>query len=405
MMIHRLSYLFLVVFLAVSTLANAQDQGLPEATSAQVVGDQSATRIFIDFTGPLATKALYNNQPNRIIIDLDEVRFSDAVKQKLLSAGLIKSAQAGRIKEGKPRLVLELAGPAKIVRGSLKQVLDGDLHRYQLDLEAILQQEFDELVESQTVDLESATNSKLSAKSLIKDLQASENKEKQMFTLVIDPGHGGIDSGAVGKQGTREKVIVLEFAKILAEKLRRIGSFRVLMTRTGDEFISLRKRLDFNRQSKADLFISVHADSLSQQQVRGATVYFLSKKASDKISAELAESENRVDLLAGLSLDTPNSAVADILVDLTTRETKHYSKQFSKILVSNLGKEIELIQTNPIRSAAFAVLKAPDVPSVLLELGYLSNPEDEKLMRTQLWQHLAAKAVVKSVEQFFQARL
>jgi N-acetylmuramoyl-L-alanine amidase len=227
---------------------------------------------------------------------------------------------------------------------------------------------------------------------------------KGRFTIVIDPGHGGIDGGAVGKLGTKEKEIVMTFSEILEKELESIGPFDVLKTRNDDVFLSLRDRLEFNRRAKADLFISVHADSLRQKFVRGSTIYTLSKKASDRLSERLAESENSVDLVAGLVVEEPNEALTDILIDLTTRETKRFSKQFSRILVANLGEEVKLIK-NPLRSAAFGVLKAPDVPGVLLELGYLSNEEDEKLMRSIEWKTRAAKAVAQSVTEFFEPRL
>ena len=229
-------------------------------------------------------------------------------------------------------------------------------------------------------------------------------KKEGRFTIVVDPGHGGIDGGAVGSGGAQEKDIVFNFAKVLKEQLEASGPFDVLLTRTEDKFMSLRERLDFSRRSKADLFISLHADSLRQKFVRGSTIYTLSKKASDKLAERLAETENSADLVGGLAIEEEEDAVVDILVDLTTSETKRFSRRFSSLLVENLGKEIRLIK-NPQRSAAFGVLKAPEVPSVLIELGYLSNKDDEKLLQSKEWQSKASLAISDSVFKFIEPRM
>ncbi len=381
--------------------ASAAD--LPQAISARLFGDETATRLFVDFSKPLATETFYTDKPNRIIIELEEAVFPDDVVASMKSSGLVTSVQAGRIEQGRSRMVIALEKPARIVRASLQQVLDEDYHRLQIDLEKVAEDEFAELVRTQKFalgDRETDAGSNVDQPATTQQPPGSSGR----FTVVIDPGHGGIDGGATGQLGTREKTVVLEFGNVLAELLNQSGKYNVKMTRTEDNFISLRERLDFNRSTNADLFVSVHADSLGRHRsVRGSTIYYLSEKASDEIAQALADAENRVDLLAGLSVETPDSAVSDILVDLTTRETKHLSKQFSRVLVANLGKEVKL-NKNPIRSAAFAVLKAPNVPSVLLELGYLSNREDEKLLLTQAWQFRAASAVVNSIDEFFSQR-
>ena len=383
-------------------LSPAYASDLPHAVSARLFGDETTTRLFVDFSASITSQTFYTSDPDRIVIELDEVVFPEKVLTSLGAAGLVKSVQAGRIDQGRSRMVLELAKPAKIVRASLQQVLDEDYFRFQIDFEQVSDSEFAELVRTQKFALGNE-NADTQPVSPTDEGTTKPDKVPGRFTVVVDPGHGGIDGGATGQLGTREKTITLEFGKVLAELLSQRGNYDVKMTRTEDKFISLRERLEFNRNSNADLFLSVHADSLGQHNVRGSTIYYLSKKASDEVSRALAEAENRVDLLAGLSLERPDSVVSDILVDLTTRETKHFSKQFSRLLVANLGKEVKLIK-NPIRSAAFGVLKAPDVPSVLIELGYLSNKEDEKLLRAQAWQVKAASAVANAVDEFFAQR-
>ena len=391
----------LVAFLATGLSLHAEEtsKSLPVAFSGNVAGDTASTRFFIDFDRNLSSKIIYMDKPNRIIIDIDETVFNFGEQTKLQPRGLISAIQYGRISKGRSRIVLTLTEPAEIIKSSLKKRLDEESYRLLLDMDSTDQGTFDNLLKEQKARL--GTSGNIAAKG---DRVAPVKKKAGRFTIVLDPGHGGIDGGAVGRNGVQEKEIVFNFAQSLKEKLQSDGPFDVLLTREEDKFMSLRARLEFSRRSKADLFISIHADSLKQRFVRGSTIYTLSKKASDRLSARLAETENSADLVGGLAVEEEVEAVADILVDLTTRETKRFSKRFSGILVKNLGSEVRLIK-NPQRSAAFGVLKAPEVPSVLLELGYLSNKEDEKLLQSKEWQTKAGNAIAKSVLEFFEPQL
>ena len=206
----------------------------------------------------------------------------------------------------------------------------------------------------------------------------------QRFTVVIDPGHGGIDGGAEGLNGTIEKNVTLAFATELRDKLAAIGKYDVFMTRDTDEFLRLDDRVRIARQHEADLFISIHADTISVKGIRGATVYTVSDKASDAEAQALADRENLSDQLAGMEIKNENKEVTDILIDLIRRETHSFSMSFAHTLVGQLSTSVGLIN-NPHRSAGFKVLKAPDVPSVLVELGYLSNAKDEaQLLRRRM---------------------
>lgn len=406
MMIRPLEILRLLVFcslfacamLANTIVASAQTQ-MPTAFSGSIAGDDTSTRFFIDFSQNIAVQSFYGEAPYRVIIDLEEVDFKLEAEALLEPRGLIEDVKVGRISKGRSRIVITLNAPAEIVRASMQKVIDEDYYRFLVDLERTEETRFASLLEAQTLVL--GESGSVAEKG---DRVRAVEKKQGRFTVVIDPGHGGIDGGAVGKYGTREKDVVLQFAKKLSDQIKQSGPFDVLMTRTEDVFLSLRQRLDFNRRNKADLFISVHADSLNNSSVRGSTIYTLSRKASDRLSEQLAEAENSVDLKAGIVAESDQEAITDILIDLTTRETKTFSKQFSRVLVRRLGEEVRLIN-NPIRSAAFGVLKAPDVPGVLLELGYLSNAEDEKLMKTLEWRQRAAKAVSKAVVDFFEPRM
>jgi N-acetylmuramoyl-L-alanine amidase len=217
--------------------------------------------------------------------------------------------------------------------------------------------------------------------------------------VVIDPGHGGIDPGAKGRSGTIEKDITLEFSERLREMLGKNSGFRLEMTRDKDVFLRLDERVRIARQYEADLLISVHADTIRFKDIRGATVYTISDKASDSLAQEIADGENKADEIAGMTIADEAEGVADILIDLARRETQTLSIGVAQKVVSSLKGEVELIN-NPHRFAGFRVLRAPDVPSILLELGYLSNPQDEALLKNDSWRDNVAEKLAEAVEAY-----
>ena len=223
--------------------------------------------------------------------------------------------------------------------------------------------------------------------------------------VVIDPGHGGIDPGALSRnKKLKEKNIVLKFAKRLKQQLDVSGRYKVLLTRADDRFLTLRERVKVARNANADLFVAIHADSIRGRRARGATVYTVSEKASDREAAELAHAENRSDIIAGVDLAAESDEIAGILIDLAQRETKNYSAVFAKRIVGQL-KAVTKLNARPMRSAGFRVLMAPDVPSVLLELGYMSNRNDIKLLQSDAWHSKVARALGKAVDRYFATRL
>jgi N-acetylmuramoyl-L-alanine amidase len=224
--------------------------------------------------------------------------------------------------------------------------------------------------------------------------------------IVLDPGHGGIDTGTKGSGGELEKDVVLAFVQTLREKLESSGKYRVAMTRSEDTFIPLAERVRFARSRSAGLFISVHADALPRRegQAEGATVYTLSENASDAEAARLAEAENKADVIAGVDLTTEPDDVANILVDLAQRETKTFSMQFARTVVGEL-KTAARLHKHPLKSAGFKVLLAPDVPSVLVELGYMSTKDDLKQLTSAPWRARTAQALAQAVDSFFTPRV
>jgi N-acetylmuramoyl-L-alanine amidase len=224
--------------------------------------------------------------------------------------------------------------------------------------------------------------------------------------IILDPGHGGIDPGTASTSGITEKEVVLAFAKTLRQKLEAKGDYQVYLTREGDTFLALRERVEFAQGKGGNLFVSIHADSFpkSTAEARGATVYTLSERASDDEAKELAAKENFSDAIAGVDLPSDrDEVVANILIDLAQRETQNRSIIFAKSVVGQMGSSD--LHRKSLKSAGFRVLKSPDVPSVLLELGFLSNPEDEKELTSERWRSAMAEKVSAAIDAYFAKRV
>ncbi len=219
--------------------------------------------------------------------------------------------------------------------------------------------------------------------------------------IVLDPGHGGVDPGAISVNGVYEKHVVLAMARQLRDALLATGRYRVRLTRTRDVFLRLRERVAIAREAEADLFVSLHADSIGSDDVRGVSVYTLSDRASDREAEMLAAKENRADVLGGLDLSAETDIVASILIDLAQRDTMNQSRRFASLAVREFGRVVTLLP-RPQRAAGFAVLTAPDVPSVLIELGYLSSPQEANLLTTPGHRQKLAGALVRSIDTYFQ---
>lgn len=223
-------------------------------------------------------------------------------------------------------------------------------------------------------------------------------------TVVLDPGHGGIDPGAIGLSGVYEKDIVLDAARLVAQQLDATRRYRVVLTRTSDEFVALQDRVARARAADGDLFLSIHADALPDPGMRGASVFTLSEKASDAQAAALAARENKVDLIAGIDLSRHAPEVSSILIDLARRQTNNQSIQLARRLVDDLGRDVAMLNHSH-RSAGFAVLKAPDIPSALVEMGCLSNRIEERALRTPTYRRKVAAGIARSINDYFESLL
>ncbi|WP_247649245.1 N-acetylmuramoyl-L-alanine amidase [Labrenzia sp. THAF82] len=373
----------------------------PTVLGARVAGDDARTRIVLDMDQQVTPTISGLRNPYRLIIDLPEVVFKVPEDAGESGRGLVSDWRFGLFAVGKSRIVLDLTGPVSVDKTFFLPAIDDQPARLVVDLVSASAEDFSTFVEASRPN-RSTADKKTDTKT--DRLAAAKDSDKPL--IVLDPGHGGIDTGATGVAGTLEKAIVLDFAKLLKAKLDESGLYTVHMTREEDTFIPLAKRVQIGHDLEADLFISIHADSVrrGRKYARGATVYTLSDKASDQLAEDLAEIENMSDVIAGVELQEEPTEVTDILLDLARRETRSFSVYFARTLVSELKSAVRLIN-NPHRSAGFRVLKAHDVPSVLVELGYLSNEHDEKLLISEEWRERMAGAMSEAIHGFFRPRL
>ncbi len=370
--------------------------GAQMAVDARVAGDGSRTRFVADFAGEVGISVFTLADPYRVVIDLPEVRFHLGEDLGKSGRGLISAFRYGMISAGKSRIVLDATGPVAVDKAFVLPPVEGQPARMVIDVVPTSRDAFLETAALQRAEM--AESVAAAAPAIV------DSGRDGRLRIVLDPGHGGIDSGAVGQAGTLEKSVVLAFAASLGEQLEASSRFEVFMTRDDDSFVRLNDRVEFARGHHADLFISIHADSFRGHDIRGATIYTVSEKASNDMAAAIAAGENRSDILAGLDLAATETGVADILLDLARRETKNFSIQFARDLVDHLGASTVLFK-NPHQEAGFMVLMAPDVPSVLVELGYLSNADDERTLLSEAWRSETAEAVAGAIEAFFATRV
>jgi N-acetylmuramoyl-L-alanine amidase len=316
--------------------------------------------------------------------------------------GLVSEYRYGLVEEGKSRIVIDTLGPVLIERSFLVEPQLGQPARIVVDIIKTTEQAFVRSYNSE----QSKYQRGIAELSAVPVTLAEPKKKIELPNkvgkkiIVLDPGHGGIDPGAVSPNGTKEKDVVLSFASALRRALLATGKYEVVLTRNDDRFISLKNRVSVAREKEADLFLAIHADTVRGKDARGVTIYTLSDKASDAEAEALARRENRADIIGGLDLEAETEEITDILIDLAQRESKNHAMFFSKKAVAQL-KPLTLMTGKPLRSAGFMVLKAPDVPSVLLELGFLSSKSDEKLLTSAAWQTKIAKAFATAVDNYF----
>lgn len=354
---------------------------------------EGSTRFVVDLSDKVEPRIFGLPDPFRVVIDLPEVNFSLSEERIGDGAGLIDKLRYGLFRPGTSRFVLDLKTPAKVAKQFLLRPDAGKPWRLVLDIEPTTRADF---VASMRPAADTAP--RVASKPPPPSLSRPPNPKP---VVVVDAGHGGVDPGAIGVSGVYEKTIALNYSREVAKRLRATGKYKVVMTRDRDIFLPLRERVRIARAAGADLFLSVHANTHPKRATKGFSVYTLSNKASDKEAAALAALENKSDVIGGVDLGDYSDDVQNILIDFAQAKTNELSVKFARdMLVGEIGQRARLLG-RPWRSAGFAVLKAPDVPSVLLELGYISNPQEERLLVSKAHREKMAGAIVRAVAAYF----
>lgn len=348
--------------------------------------DRSRVVSFV-VSEPVTYRLFTLANPLRLVVDLPAVDWRTPAAQLERVASRLRDVEAvrfGAFQPGTFRIVFDLKNPIALEDAGLKQIGA----RYALQLR---------WREADQAPLLSLGDFRIPP---IPRPRPSKRASTAPPLVVIDAGHGGVDPGAIGKGGTKEKTITLAMAKALAAALQKTGRYRTDLTRKADTFVPLRQRIQYARNAKANLFVSIHADSALNDDARGLSVYTLSDNASDREAAALARQENKADLIGGLNLTEEQPEIVSILIDLAQRETKNHSIRFANQLVQSMVLRVPLLP-RPVRHAGFAVLKAPDVPAVLIELGFLSHPEEERLLKQPEHRRQIIDGIVAAIDNFF----
>jgi N-acetylmuramoyl-L-alanine amidase len=379
----------------------------PIASDVRLAGDAKQTRFVLDLDKNIQFRAFALADPYRVVVDLPQVSFQLPAAAGAAGRGLIKAFRYGLVLPGGSRIVFDLTGPARIANSYVVDAANGQPPRLVLELEEVDRTTFvQSLAAEGRPELKPAiadANAAVPAEAAVAPKPAAPADPRPV--VVIDPGHGGIDNGTQSS-GEAEKNLVLGFGLALRDRIEKSGKYRVVMTRTDDTFIPLADRVRIARNQSAALFVSIHADALPRREgdAQGATIYTLSDRASDAEAERLAEAENKADAIGGVNLTEEPTDVADILIDLAQRETRTFSNRFARLLMGQMKGTVRM-HKNPLKSAGFKVLKAPDVPSVLIELGYVSNKGDLEHLVSENWRSRTVGSMAQAIEAFFAKRL
>lgn len=451
--------LLVLVLLCVPGLA----QALSTASGWRIgPRDDGGSRFVLDLSAPVGFAHFVLASPDRVVIDLTQIEWQIAPNANL-GGGLVAAARYGNFKPGVTRIVLDLGGPARVQSIFLMPPQGANKYRLVVDLAPTSRAAFMASVHPPgapapepggpsmptvaasvpkpapvtagkplTAPNAAGTTMADRPESTIKPVNISMSSKPPALppapssskptpvvlptaaappamkpsdakrrVIVIDPGHGGVDPGAISVSGVYEKTITLATAKELKRQLEESGRYRVVLTRDSDEFVRLRDRVALGRSAGGQLFLSLHADAIANPTISGLSVYTLSETASDKEAEALAAKENKADLIAGVDLTGENNQVSNILIALAQRETKNHSARFAGLLVRELEREANLLPRNPHRFAGLAVLTGPDMPAVLLEMGYLSNRSDERKLNSPDHRRKLARGILRAIDGYF----
>lgn len=416
-------------------LINSSSYAANTITAARVWPAQEYTRIAFESTSPIKYQLIILKNPDRLVLDIEDLELSTALttlSDKILSSDpYIKQVRVAKFKPGVVRIAVDLKGEVKsnlfalVPAGDYKHRLVLDIYPLQDDLMAMLGKKSAETesvnqpkpvieaLPSIAVEPEVPTTTTLPATvpaepvveipptAAPAEIPVINKEDERLITIVIDAGHGGEDPGARGASGSREKDITLKIAKKLKEKLDTEPNMRGMLTRDGDYFIPLGTRVVKARKFKADLFISIHADAFTNPAARGSSVFALSEKGATSASARyLAKKENESDLIGGVSLGGRDPMLAKTLLDLSQAATINDSLKLGKAVLSHIG-EINKLHKNHVEQAGFAVLKSPDVPSILVETAFISNPEEERKLIDDAYQDKLVASILSGIKKYF----
>jgi len=386
----------------------APASNFPIASDARLAGDARQTRFILDLDRPVQFRAFTLADPYRVIVDLTQVNFQLPAGTGVAGRGLVKAYRYGLVMPGGSRIVFDLNGPAKIAKSYVLEAANGQPPRLVLEFEEVDRTAFvQSLAPENRPELRPGIAEANAAVARADGPAAPASPPDKRPVVVIDPGHGGVDNGTqAGGNDIMEKNLVLSFGLALRDRLEKSGKYRVVMTRTDDTFIPLGDRVKIARSESAALFVSIHADALRRGEgdAQGATIYTLSDKATDSEAERLADTENKSDAIGGVSLADEPTEVADILIDLAQRETKTFSNRFARMLMGEMKSTVRM-HKHPLKSAGFRVLKAPDVPSVLVELGYVSNKGDLEHLVSENWRNRTVGSMAQAIDAFLSKRL
>lgn len=326
--------------------------------------------------------------PRRLVIDFNVVEFADLDTAALNQSADITDIQYATMQNGWSQLVLFLARPLQVTEAGMTIDPQTSGATLRLSLGKTTAEKFGATA--------GPPNAQMIAQLPALGNAAPDRRQDERFVIVLDPGHGGIDPGAES-HGVEEADLMLSLARRLRDVLRRSDLVEVVLTRNDDVFVSLEQRISIAHAAQADVFISLHADKVIEGNAQGATLYTLSETATDQASEKLAQRHDRAEIISGVDLSQSDDEVAGILLDLARQDTQPRSELLAQKLVDALQASVGTIQTHPHRRADFSVLKAADIPSVLIEAGYMSSDKDLQNLAAPEWQDAFAKAVVQGI--------
>lgn len=362
----------------------------PVVTAVRTGEHVGLTRLVLDLTEKVDFRTFTLADPYRVVVDLSRVEWRVA-PGKDDRKGVISGLRFAQFGPRTSRMVIDVREPVEVRKAFLLTPRGNWAYRFVIDVAPVDEASF----------ANSAGAPEERAKRAARPSPPKPpRKPAARHVVVLDAGHGGVDPGAIGVSGVREKTVTLSAVRELKNILQKTNRYKVILTRNSDRFLRLRERVAMARDAGAHLFVSLHADSIGRRGVRGASVYTLSEKASDAEAAALAAKENKADLLGGVLLKVEDEEVEEILIDLGQRETKNRSAGFANIALPELGRRVRTLR-NGHRFAGFAVLKAPEVPSVLVEMGYLSNRRDERMLSTAKGRRPVLEALAKAIDRYF----